>query len=64
MFFSDSVLFYSHSRILLTIVSKFDNDDVSLQGVRRHQAGNYTCIGSNLEGDQESNTVRLRILCE
>ena len=41
-----------------------DNDNVVVQGVRRHQAGNYTCIGSNLEGDQESNTVRLRILCE
>ena len=41
-----------------------DNEYVLVQGVRRHQAGNYTCIGSNLEGDQESNTVRLRILCE
>ena len=35
-----------------------------LQGVQRHQTGNYTCIVSNLEGDAESNEVLLKILCE
>ena len=35
-----------------------------LQGVKRQQAGNYTCIVSNLEGDAESNSVILQILCE
>ena len=32
-----------------------------LQGVKRQQAGNYTCIVSNLEGDAESNSVILQI---
>ena len=36
----------------------------SLQGVQRHQTGNYTCIVSNLEGDAQSNEVMLKILCE
>ena len=34
------------------------------QKVLREQAGNYTCLASNLEGDAECNTVLLKILCE
>lgn len=38
--------------------------DLALQGITRHQAGNYTCIASNVEGDGESNTVELRVMCK
>ena len=35
-----------------------------LQSVTRAQAGNYTCVASNLEGDAESNTLEIAIKCE
>ncbi|XP_071453565.1 nephrin-like [Hetaerina americana] len=38
------------------------NQDLALQVVNRHHAGNYTCIASNIEGDGDSNTVELRVM--
>ena len=35
-----------------------------LQSVTRAQAGAYTCVASNLEGDTESNSLGIQIKCE
>lgn len=40
------------------------NSDLAMQKVSRYQAGNYTCIASNVEGDGDSNTVQLKIMCK
>ena len=38
--------------------------DLVLQGVARNSSGNYTCSAFNLEGNDTSNTLPLRVKCE
>lgn len=40
------------------------SSNLALQGITRHQAGNYTCIASNVEGDGESPVYPLKVMCK
>lgn len=39
------------------------SNDLALQSIQIHQAGNYSCIASNVEGDGESNMLELKVMC-
>lgn len=41
-----------------------NNQTLELHDINRARAGIYTCVGSNQEGDGESNAVVLDIKCE
>jgi hypothetical protein len=41
-----------------------EGKNLVLQGIRRHHAGNYTCTAYNLEGEDTSNVVNVRVMCE
>lgn len=38
--------------------------DLAFQKAKKSRSGNYTCVASNVEGDGESNTVELKLLCK
>lgn len=40
------------------------NTNLAIRNVSRHQAGNYTCTASNVEGDGKSLPVRMQVVCK
>ncbi|KAJ1529184.1 hypothetical protein ONE63_005990 [Megalurothrips usitatus] len=38
--------------------------NLAFQQLRRSQAGNYSCVASNVEGDGTSNVITLNVMCE
>ena len=41
-----------------------EGKNLVLQGIRRQHAGNYTCTAYNLEGEDTSNVVNVRVMCK
>ncbi|KAK3908506.1 B-cell receptor CD22 [Frankliniella fusca] len=38
--------------------------NLAFQSIQRTQAGNYSCVASNVEGDGTSNIIALNVMCE
>jgi hypothetical protein len=41
-----------------------EGKNLVLQGIRRFHAGNYTCSAFNLEGEDTSNVLNVRVMCK
>ena len=41
-----------------------EGKNLVLQGINRIHAGNYTCTAYNLEGEDTSNVLNIRVMCK
>ena len=67
MVFKSSIMFFLkdvmvvHDKNAGIIIS---GSSLVLQGVNRKMSGLYSCVASNIEGDTQSNSLELKIMCK